>query len=70
MKKWISVEQVSNGINDTIIINTDNISIIHEGSGTLIMNGVIGNENGVIKITKESMQKVILLTFYGREFTW
>ena len=44
---------------DNCIINTDNISIIHEGALTLTMNGVHGEGNGLLRITKEDLKRIL-----------
>lgn len=43
---------------DEMIINTDNISIIWE-HGTIVMNGSHGEGNGILNLTKESMELLL-----------
>lgn len=44
---------------DENIINLDNISLIHEASCTVVLNGVHGCKNGVIHIKADDMKKII-----------
>ena len=57
MKMFIRVTDAQYG--DENIINLDNISLIHEGSRTIVLNGVHGCENGVIHVNKDDIEKII-----------
>lgn len=44
---------------DEYIINTDNISFICEASQTILLNGNHGEGNGLIKISKGDIAKIL-----------
>lgn len=44
---------------DENIINLDDISLIHEASRTIVLNGVHGCGNGVIHVNEDDIEKII-----------
>ena len=51
---------------DKFIININSISVIHEGALTLTMNGVHGEGNGLLRITKEDLLRILDLIKVNR----
>lgn len=45
--------------NDELIINTNNISYIHEASNTILLNGVNGTGIGLIRLDDKSIKKIL-----------
>lgn len=44
---------------DENIINIDNISLIHEDSRTIVLNGAHGCGNGVIHVNEDGIERII-----------
>lgn len=56
-KNFIEVQCLPYG--DTMLVNINTISAIHEQAHALILCGVHGEGNGLVTITKESMEHLL-----------
>ena len=54
MSKWIKVDDEGEAL-----INVDNISYVHVGSMVLGMNANHSGGNGILRLNKEDLQKVL-----------
>ena len=63
-KDFIELEEVGHG--GTYIVNINNITF-HTGWHTVFINGVTGNGNSIIKITKESHERLMKM---AKERLW
>ena len=53
------IRVIETDYNDELIINTNNISYIHQASNTVLVNGVDGTGKSLVHLESESMKKIL-----------